>query len=289
MQVCFFNIDFCSNFWPERSFQPCSTVSQMIFWTWTIPGNLITTDSVQSWHLISIWQIEISVSALKKYVDCSLLTAKTFKRGVLCQRGVTKTHTKKSYDEKDFKVQITKKNPTQNITFLFVSLISYVQTFCLTLLRVSPFLPLSLSLSEHCPQMAFGLLFGCRELQCVWAKSQHGFTGRASERARDGGIERARDSEYVKKKKKNHVKWDRDSALCCRYALSASASLFQQIRSWQLHSFLYEIVFYNNRNQLDQNNNNHNYQKYIQWAVYVCLIILLKAVFWCETHWNWAS
>lgn len=67
-------------------------------------------------------------------------------------------------------------------------------------LSLSP--PLSLSLSEHCPQMAFGLLFGCRELQCVWAKSQHGFTGRASERARDGGIERARDSEYVKKKKK---------------------------------------------------------------------------------------
>lgn len=203
MQVCFFNIDFCSNFWPERSFQPCSTASQMIFWTWTIPGNLITTDSVQSWHLISIWQIEISVSALKKYVDCSLLTAKTFKRGVLCQRGVTKTHTKKSYDEKDFKVQITKKTPTQNITFLFVTLIGYVQTFCLTPLRVSPFLPLSLSLPEHCPQMAFGLLFRLQRAPvCVsqisaWIYRQ---SERASERWRDRESKRQRICEKKKKK-----------------------------------------------------------------------------------------
>lgn len=191
----------------------------------------------------------------------------------MSKRSYKNTH-KKSYDEKDFKVQMTKKQQPQNITFLFVSLISYVQTFCLTPLRVSPFLPLSLSLSAVLRWLLAYFSAAESSSVCEPNLSMDLQAERASERWRDRESERQRTCE-----KKNHVKWDRDSALCCLYTLSASASLFQQIRSWQLHSFLYEIVFYNNRYQVDQNNNNHNYQKYIQWAVYVCLIILLKAVF----------
>lgn len=87
-----------------------------------------------------------------------------------------------------------------------------------------PCLALSLppSLSELCPQMAFGLL-SAAESSSVCEPNLS--VDLQAERARDGGIERARDSKWGEK---NYVKWDRDSALCCRYTLSACTSLFQQ-------------------------------------------------------------
>lgn len=94
---------------------------------------------------------------------------------------------------------------------------------------VSPFFSLWALSSD-----GFWPTFGCRELQCVWAKSQHGFTGRASKRWRDRESERQRMSE------KNHVKWDRDLALCCQYTLAVSISLCQLL--WL--AFFTDLIMY---------------------------------------------
>lgn len=144
----------------------------------------------------------------------------------------------------------------QIMSFFMSSIVS----FFFTRLSLPPCLAVSPFFSLWAPSSdGFWPTFGCRELQCVWAKSQHGFTARARERWRDRECERQRMSE------KNHVKWDRDSALCCQYTLSASTSLFQQ--SWlafftDLIRQLYvpeSYISYNNPNHLGQVNNNHIY------------------------------
>lgn len=77
----------------------------------------------------------------------------------------------------------------QIMSFFMSSIVS----FFFTRLSLPPCLAVSPFFSLWAPSSdGFWPTFGCRELQCVWAKSQHGFTARTRERWRDRECERQR-------------------------------------------------------------------------------------------------
>lgn len=126
--------------------------------------------------------------------------------------------------------------------------------------------------------------FGCSEFQCVWAKSQRGFTGRASEKWRDRGSERRRLSEKI------HVEWDRDSVFCCRYTLLCRCVFVPTV----VGNIFYRFSHAHKRHvkqmtlliPLVKLTMIITLMVYIQWAAHMHSS---WGSFWCENCWDWAS